>query len=137
MNTNIKRDKLVYMNFNPNTNPERNKIFNLLKDKVDYEMIGNGGDYSNYLRKLKEYKYIISPPGNGIDCHRNWEAIYCGCIPIVLDSYFTRNVYSDMNVFVAGSYNELLNNYQYNQYNTLHDNMSCEYWKKIILKDGR
>lgn len=107
MNSDIKRDKLVYMNFNPNTNPERNKIFNLLKDKVDYEMIGNGGDYSNYLRKLKEYKYIISPPGNGIDCHRNWEAIYCGCIPIVLDSHFTKSMYSDLPVLIIKDYSDI------------------------------
>jgi hypothetical protein len=103
----IKRDKLIYMNFNPNTNPERKKIFDLLKNKVDYEMVGNGGDYQNYLRKLKEYKYIISPPGNGIDCHRNWEAIYCGCIPIVLKSNFTRNIYSGLPVMLINDYSEI------------------------------
>ena len=107
MTSDIKRDKLVYMNFNPNTNPERKKIFELLKDKVDYEMVGNGGDYQNYIKKLKEYKYIISPPGNGIDCHRNWEAIYCGCIPIVLNSHFIKNIYYDLPVLTLNDYSSL------------------------------
>lgn len=33
-----------------------------------------------------EYKYVISPLGNGLDCHRTWEAIILGCIPIVKKS---------------------------------------------------
>ena len=32
---------------------------------------------------LSKYKFIISPEGNGIDCHRHYEAILCGCIPII------------------------------------------------------
>ena len=33
---------------------------------------------------LAKSKFVVSPPGNGSDCHRTWEAIYLGCIPIVL-----------------------------------------------------
>jgi hypothetical protein len=33
-----------------------------------------------------QYKYVISPHGNGLDCHRTWEAIILGCIPIVKTS---------------------------------------------------
>jgi hypothetical protein len=36
--------------------------------------------------KMIEYKYVISPLGNGLDCHRTWEAIVLGCIPIVKKS---------------------------------------------------
>jgi hypothetical protein len=128
MSSDIKRDKLVYMNFNPNTNPERKKIFELLKDKVDYEMVGNGGDYQNYLRKLKEYKYIISPPGNGIDCHRNWEAIYCGCIPIVLESYFTMNIYHKTTSVITPDYTKIVDDVNNNSYEIQYKN----YWEKLI-----
>ena len=27
--------------------------------------------------------FVISPPGNGIDCHRIWECLYLGAIPVV------------------------------------------------------
>jgi len=30
-----------------------------------------------------EYAFVISPHGNGYDCHRTWEALCLGCIPIV------------------------------------------------------
>ncbi len=33
-----------------------------------------------------EYAFVISPPGNGLDCHRTWEALALGCIPIVMRS---------------------------------------------------
>lgn len=36
-----------------------------------------------YRRALLESKFVLSPAGNGADCHRTWEAMYLGAIPIV------------------------------------------------------
>lgn len=36
-----------------------------------------------YLRDLARWRYCVSPPGNGADCHRTWEALYLGCVPVV------------------------------------------------------
>ena len=33
-----------------------------------------------------DYAFVISPHGNGLDCHRTWEALALGCIPIVKTS---------------------------------------------------
>jgi hypothetical protein len=38
---------------------------------------------------LLSYSFVASPPGNGLDTHRAWEAMYLGCVPIVLRSYMT------------------------------------------------
>jgi hypothetical protein len=32
------------------------------------------------------YAFVVSPHGNGLDCHRTWEALCLGCIPIVRTS---------------------------------------------------
>jgi hypothetical protein len=118
INNKVDKLDLVYMNFNPGTNPQRQIIFNQLSSKsfINQKMVGNGGDYNTYINDLNKHKYVISPPGNGIDCHRNWEAIYLGCIPIVLDSYFNRNMYDNLPVLIIddfGSLNEnkLIENY--------------------------
>lgn len=37
-----------------------------------------------YQRMLRSHHFVVSPPGNGLDCHRTWEAMYVGTIPIVL-----------------------------------------------------
>lgn len=33
--------------------------------------------------KHARYHFVVSPHGNGLDCHRTWEALALGCIPIV------------------------------------------------------
>jgi hypothetical protein len=33
-----------------------------------------------------DYAFVVSPHGNGLDCHRTWEALSLGCIPIVKTS---------------------------------------------------
>lgn len=46
---------------------------------------------SDLYRKLAvQYMFIASPEGNGLDCHRTWEAMYLGVVPIVADSYMNR-----------------------------------------------
>jgi len=35
---------------------------------------------------MVKYKYVVSPHGNGLDCHRTWEALALGCIPIMKTS---------------------------------------------------
>jgi len=45
-------------------------------DLIDYEP-------SPIPRLQTEYAFVASPYGNGFDCHRTWEALCLGCIPIV------------------------------------------------------
>jgi hypothetical protein len=33
-----------------------------------------------------EYAFVVSPPGEGLDCHRTWEALCLGCIPIMIST---------------------------------------------------
>lgn len=44
-----------------------------------------------YLRTVQQFSFVASPVGNGADCHRTWEAMYLGTIPIVTDSPMTRS----------------------------------------------
>ena len=47
--------------------------------------------YESWKNQTK-YAFVISPKGIGLDCHRTWEALCLGCIPIVktspIDSLF-------------------------------------------------
>lgn len=40
-----------------------------------------------FRQSLAESYFVISPPGNGIDCHRTWEAMYHNCVPVLEDNY--------------------------------------------------
>lgn len=37
----------------------------------------------DYYITLPLYKFVISPEGNGIDCHRHYESLLAGSIPII------------------------------------------------------
>lgn len=37
-------------------------------------------------KKHGQHLFIASPPGNGLDCHRTWEAMILGSIPIILST---------------------------------------------------
>lgn len=41
--------------------------------------------YETFINQC-EYAFVLSPHGNGLDCHRTWEALILGCIPIVRTS---------------------------------------------------
>jgi hypothetical protein len=30
-----------------------------------------------------QFQFVLSPHGAGLDCHRTWEALLLGCIPII------------------------------------------------------
>ncbi len=63
--------------------------------------------YNQYFRDLPKYKFIISPEGNGIDCHRHYEALMAGCIPIVEDNPGIRNKYAGCPVLYTNDYSEI------------------------------
>jgi hypothetical protein len=57
---------------------------------------------------LSKYAFVASPPGNGLDCHRTWEAMYLRCIPIVKRSFMTEEYEKNgLPIWVVDSYDEL------------------------------
>ncbi len=57
---------------------------------------------------LSKFMFVASPPGNGLDTHRTWEAMYLGCVPILLSSYLSK-YYEDLGlpIWIVDSYDEL------------------------------
>jgi len=74
----------LYVNFEVSTNPElRGPLLDALRDKPSAVM-GQRRPYFDYLADMAQWRFCASPPGNGVDCHRTWEALYLGVIPIVV-----------------------------------------------------
>jgi hypothetical protein len=66
---------------------KNNKYIHFLKQRISFEMITS---------MYNKYQFVISPRGNGIDCHRTWELFLAGCIVITktssLDDMFITNL---------------------------------------------
>jgi len=56
--------------------------------------------------KQKEYAFTICPHGGGLDCHRNWEALGLGCIPIVKTSEID-HLYNDLPVLIVKEWDDI------------------------------
>eukprot|EP00820_Chromera_velia_P012813 Cvel_23510.t1-p1 / transcript=Cvel_23510.t1 / gene=Cvel_23510 / organism=Chromera_velia_CCMP2878 / gene_product=hypothetical protein / transcript_product=hypothetical protein / location=Cvel_scaffold2431:656-1696(-) / protein_length=347 / sequence_SO=supercontig / SO=protein_coding / is_pseudo=false len=93
---------IAVANFNPKTHPSRQELLDSVCDKgwvhckgktVQNRTKGNPHLTALY-ESLSEYPLWLSPRGNGLDCHRQWEAIYAGRIPVMehslLDPLFER-----------------------------------------------
>jgi len=68
-------------------------------------------DYKSYYSTLPQYKFVISPEGNGVDCHRHYEAIMAGCIPIVEYSDYISEKYGDVPILYTKDYSEINESY--------------------------
>jgi hypothetical protein len=53
-----------------------------------------------------EYAFVISPHGNGLDCHRTWEAISLGTIPIVKTSQLDP-LFDGLPVWIVKDWNQV------------------------------
>lgn len=80
------REILLYVNFKVENNPAfRSKALQWAMKHPNVSQ-SDPTSYDSYLKQLGNAKFVLSPPGNGLDCHRTWEAILMGAVPIVLRS---------------------------------------------------
>jgi hypothetical protein len=122
----------VYCNWN-NTNIERNKIIEKLKDNNIVYTHAYNMPFNEYIEKMAQHKFVISPPGNGIDCHRTWEALYIGCVPIVIKNNIYKQ-WKDLPIIQVNDYSEVTNDLlsQYLNSNFDCNTLNIDYWKSII-----
>lgn len=88
-----KRNKLLYTNLNPQTNPiQRNFIKQLILKQCPNVVCNPLVENKEYCEQLQQHLFSLCVPGNGKDTHRVWESIFFGCIPIVeksnMNDYF-------------------------------------------------
>ena len=74
-----------------------------------------------YFDDLPKYKFIVSPEGNGIDCHRHYEALIAGCIPIVEYNDHIQEKYKGCPILYTNDYTEITEEYLLQKYNEMLD----------------
>lgn len=88
-----------------------------------------------------KYAFVICPHGGGLDCHRNWEALILGCIPIVKTSKID-DLYKDLPVLIVNEWSDINDNlltktidnfkikYNKNEFNM--EKLKLKYWVELI-----
>jgi hypothetical protein len=70
----------------------------------------------DYLHLLPRFQFVISPEGNGIDCHRHYEALMAGCIPIVERDDRLLEKYGNCPILFTDDYSEITSDYLSEKY---------------------
>jgi hypothetical protein len=84
-NTSFEKKRDVLVSFSVNTNPaERSRIVKLC-ERRGYK--NEKLSLVDFRKKLSASRFVISPPGNGVDCHRTWEAMYHRAVPVIEKKY--------------------------------------------------
>ena len=109
----IPRDRWLYVNFRPDTNPAvRQPVFDDFKsrskgaDWITIQPPSERGSNGAFLDALARHRFVLCPPGNGVDTHRMWEALLAGAVPVVLRSQ-AMEPFSELPVLFVDDYREV------------------------------
>lgn len=84
--------KLRTINFliawNDETNSNRKQVRDIFKNVSGTLNIEKRLSAKSVHKLMRKTLFVPSPAGNGLDCHRTWEALYLGCVPVVLAKEF-------------------------------------------------
>jgi hypothetical protein len=149
---------LVLLNFNPETDRtgfrrtlwqrmcnNKSNTWSICFDKPD------GVDITSLpavYHRNRHYPFWLSPRGNGIDCHRTWEALYLDVIPIVWHSTLD-SLYVDLPIVIIHDWKELTEEFLRKKLNEImlkkrdqramynDERLRMDFWRTMILNKSR
>jgi hypothetical protein len=105
------KNKILSDTHNSITHSERAILFNLIKTNPNIDFLKNSISFKEITELYNKYNFVLSPRGNGLDCHRTWELFLAGVIVITktssLDEMYTKN---NLPVVILKDWSELNNN---------------------------
>jgi hypothetical protein len=137
-----KKTPRILVNFNVATNPGVRGPCKQALAQNPLADIKKWKSQPKFVRNLQNYAFVASPAGNGIDCHRTWEALYLKTVPIVersvLTEYFKKIglpllLVDDWNKLLAYTIETIGEEYAKTESVFDHPALHMEYWRKLIL----
>lgn len=130
---NTTKKHFLYINFETGTNPKaRINVFQSFRGKsFCYE--ARRKPWGEYLRDLAASRFILSPPGNGVDCHRPWEALLMGSIPVMITSSIDC-LFDDLPVVIVQDWTQVTKEFLEKKYKEIREQtynlkkLYADYW---------
>jgi hypothetical protein len=131
------REIKVYCNFSSNNDRfnDRKKALNVIKDNELFVYENNFIKRTNNWKNICKYAFAISPHGQGLDCHRTWEILCLGSIPIVRCEVFpAEKLYEDLPILIVKEWSDItiellektINEFKEKKFN--YDKLNLNYW---------
>jgi hypothetical protein len=115
---------------------ERESCFNTIDRSICFfekSLIPRGSCWA----RQSQFMFVVSPGGVGNDCHRTWEALILGCIPIVKRDEVTP-LFVDLPVIVVEDWRELSRSFLVDSFQRLsqrkfrYSSLFLEHWRRAI-----
>lgn len=109
-------------------------------NKIDKKLIFYEPSQVSRLDTFKnqsKYAFVVSPHGNGLDCHRTWEALCLGCIPIIKTSPFD-SLFNNLPVLIVNDWSDITHEllektvFDFSNRTFNYDKLHLKYWMNII-----
>jgi len=98
--------KLLLVDFTPDSKkPGRQEAFKALS-KQAYTSTRRGMSKSEWWEAVIEHKWVASPHGHGLDCHRTWEVLLAGGYVVVKSSVLD-SLYEQLPVLIVDSWDNI------------------------------
>jgi hypothetical protein len=135
----LKERKLkIYVNFsltNDRFNDRKESLENINPNLM--EINNNFTKRTNNWELITNYAFVLSPFGNGMDCHRTWETLCLGSIPIVKAPNFNK-LFEGLPVLIVNNWSDVneklliktFNEFQLKEFN--YDKLKLSYWVNKI-----
>lgn len=133
-------EKKIFLYFNvviTTNKAEREFVHSFFKNK-SFCTVSQKKPFEAYLNDLACSKFVVSPPGNGIDCHRTWEALCMGAFPIVKSSPMD-SIYEGLPVVIIKDWKVVTQNFLEEKYEQMihkeyaWEKLYADYWINKII----
>lgn len=129
--------KTVYLNCKKCNNFDSRQHCYDVANKLEFITVDQPNlTYQAYLRKIQAHKFVLSPRGNGLDCHRTWEALMLKRVPVIKREGFLEDLYKNIPVLFVDEWtdlNQINLDSVYNEYSfDNQDYLTLNYWKEKL-----
>ena len=158
LNTAKPLEKILLINFKPETDYTglRSKIWKEICEQNPTSFATcfskpdgvNASSLPSIYRRNRQYPLWLSPRGNGLDCHRTWEALYLDAIPIVWHSTLD-SLYADLPIILINDWSEINEEFLRKKLSEIarkkrqqpsvyqYDKLRNAFWHRLILEKSR
>ncbi len=135
------KENTIFYAFSAETNSNRLIALNSLSNHKYSTKPNEKLSINEYYKEVSKNMFNASPEGNGVDCHRTWETLNLGSVPVLeksINSEYWKSI--GLPVLIIDSWKDLklFDNIQLdNKYNELKNNSNnsplyMDYWIKEI-----
>ena len=129
----------IYINFSINNDrfKQREKAFKEIPN--DLLVINNEfTKRTQNWKNMSQYTFVLSPFGIGMDCHRTWEALCLGCIPIICAPNF-KELFKDLPLLIVNNWTDITERllketiYNFSQQTANYNKLTLNFWSKQFI----